>query len=89
MTLVKGKKDEKEKITETDEMTGTWFWKQPDKESGQVIYRELTGDIRLEHVDFGYEPRKLVLQNISLFAKPGQKIAFVGATGAGKQRLPT
>ena len=87
VTLVKGKKDEKGKITETDEMTGTWFWKQPDKESGQVIYRELTGDIRLEHVDFGYEPRKLVLQNISLFAKPGQKIAFVGATGAGKTTI--
>lgn len=87
VTLVKGKKDEKGKITETDEMTGTWFWKQPDKESGQVIYRELTGDIRLEHVDFGYEPRKLVLRNISLFAKPGQKIAFVGATGAGKTTI--
>lgn len=87
VTLVKGKKDEKGKITETDEMTGTWFWKQPDKESGQVIYRELTGDIRLEHVDFGYEPRKLVLRNIPLFAKPGQKIAFVGATGAGKTTI--
>ena len=53
-----------------------------------VTYTELKGDIRLEHVDFGYVPEKLVLHDVSLFAKPGQKIAFVGATGAGKPPSP-
>ncbi len=66
-------------LTETAERTGHWAWKRPD---GQLI--ELRGDVRFEHVDFSYDGEKTVLHDVSLFAKPGQKIAFVGSTGAGK-----
>ena len=74
-------------ITETPEHTGHWAWKHPHKESGTVTYRELKGDITMDHVDFGYVPEKEVLHDITLFARPGQKIAFVGATGAGKTTI--
>ena len=74
-------------ITETPEHTGHWAWKHPHKADGTVTYRELKGDITMDHVDFGYVPEKEVLHNITLFARPGQKIAFVGATGAGKTTI--
>ena len=74
-------------ITETPEHTGHWAWKHPHKADGTVTYRELKGDITMDHVDFGYVPEKEVLHDITLFARPGQKIAFVGATGAGKTTI--
>ena len=67
--------------------TGHWAWKHFHKADGSTTYTELKGDIVLDHVDFGYVPEKLVLKDISLYAKPGQKIAFVGATGAGKTTI--
>ena len=73
-------------ITETDKRTGTWAWKHPH-EDGTVTYTPLRGDVRMFDVDFGYVPEKTVLHNISLFAEPGQKVAFVGATGAGKTTI--
>ena len=74
-------------ITETPEHTGHWAWKHPHRTDGTVTYRELKGDITMDHVDFGYVPEKEVLHDITLFARPGQKIAFVGATGAGKTTI--
>ena len=74
-------------ITESEERTGQWAWKHPHKADGTVTYTELKGDIRLFDVDFGYVPEKIVLHNITIYAKPGQKIAFVGATGAGKTTI--
>ena len=74
-------------ITETPEHTGHWAWKHPHRADGTVTYRELKGDITMDHVDFGYVPEKEVLHDITLFARPGQKIAFVGATGAGKTTI--
>lgn len=85
-TLVNAKHDENGELTEADHPTHIWAWKYP-RPDGTVTYTELKGDIRLEHVDFGYVPEKLVLHDVSLFAKPGQKIAFVGATGAGKTTI--
>ena len=85
--LVQAKYDEKGRLQETDEHTGLWAWKHPHRADGTVTYTELKGDIQLEHVDFGYTPKKLVLHDVSLYAKPGQKIAFVGATGAGKTTI--
>ncbi len=73
-------------LTETDKRTGIWAWKHPHHD-GRLEYVELKGHIELTNVDFGYEPDKLVLHDISLYAKPGQKIAFVGATGAGKTTI--
>lgn len=73
-------------LVETDGRSGLWAWKQPHAD-GQVSYTELKGDVRFVDVDFGYEENKLVLHNVSLYAKPGQKIAFVGATGAGKTTI--
>jgi len=64
-----------------------WAWRHPHKEEGTVTYTKLMGDVRLFEVDFGYVPEKIVLQDISLYAKPGQKVAFVGATGAGKTTI--
>lgn len=87
VTLVNAIKDSKGNLQETEKNTGLWAWKHYHKENGKTTYTELEGDIQLEHVDFGYEPRKLVLKDISLYAKPGQKIAFVGATGAGKTTI--
>ncbi len=86
VTLVNAKIDENGNITETDERTEKWAWKYPHHD-GRLEYIELKGHIEMENVDFGYEPDKEILHNISLYAKPGQKIAFVGATGAGKTTI--
>ena len=85
--LVNAKIDENGNITETPEHTGHWAWKHPHKADGTVTYTELKGDITMTDVDFGYVPEKEVLHNITLYARPGQKIAFVGATGAGKTTI--
>lgn len=74
-------------LTECKERTGIWAWKHPHQEDGTVTYTKLTGDVRLFDVDFAYEEGKTVLHNITIYAKPGQKIAFVGATGAGKTTI--
>lgn len=73
-------------LTETSEKTGIWAWKHPHHD-GRLEYVEVKGNIELKNVDFGYEEEKTILHNISLYAKPGQKIAFVGATGAGKTTI--
>ena len=86
VTLVNAKIDNEGKIVETKERTGHWAWKHQHHD-GRLEYVELKGYIELENVDFGYEEDKLVLHDISLYAKPGQKIAFVGATGAGKTTI--
>lgn len=85
--LVNAKKDAEGNIIECDKPTGMWAWKHPHSADGTVSYRELKGDVRLENVNFGYTPDKTVLHDVSLYAKPGQKIAFVGATGAGKTTI--
>jgi len=85
--LVNAKISPDGEITECPERTGHWAWKHPHKADGTVTYTELTGDITMDHVDFGYVPEKEVLHDITLYAKPGQKIAFVGATGAGKTTI--
>lgn len=85
VTLVNVKK-ENEELIETPEKTGMWAWKYPHHD-GRLEYIELKGHIELQNVDFGYEEGKTVLHNISVYAKPGQKIAFVGATGAGKTTI--
>ena len=74
------------KLVETAERTGTWAWKHPHGD-GTITYTELKGDIVMDDVDFGYDPEKIVLHNVSLYARPGQKVAFVGATGAGKTTI--
>lgn len=74
------------KLTEADHRTGSWAWKHPHGD-GSVTYTPLTGDVRMFDVDFGYVPEKTVLHNITLYAKPGQKVAFVGSTGAGKTTI--
>ena len=86
VTLVNAKIDGEGNITETEERTGLWAWKHPHHD-GTVTYTKLAGDVRLVDVDFGYVPEKIVLHHIDLFAEPGQKIAFVGATGAGKTTI--
>lgn len=73
-------------IIETDKHTGTWAWKHPHGD-GTVTYEKMLGDVVFENVDFGYNDKKIVLKNINMFAKPGEKIAFVGATGAGKTTI--
>ncbi len=85
VTLVNAKKVNG-KIIETEEHTGMWAWKHPHHD-GTLTYEELKGHIEFENVDFGYNPEKIVLHEVSLYAKPGQKIAFVGATGAGKTTI--
>ena len=87
VTLVNAKIDENGNITESAERTGHWAWRHPHQADGTVTYTELKGDITLHEVDFGYVPEKTVLHDITLFARPGQKIAFVGATGAGKTTI--
>ncbi len=87
VTLVNARIDENGNITETPERTGHWAWKHPHKAEGTVTYTELKGDITMFNVDFGYVPEKTVLHDITLYAQPGQKIAFVGATGAGKTTI--
>ena len=74
-------------VTETDKRTGHWAWKHPHQADGTVTYTELRGDITMTDVDFSYVPDKQILYDISLYAKPGQKLAFVGATGAGKTTI--
>lgn len=74
-------------ITESEKRTGTWAWKHPHQADGTVTYTLLRGDVRLNEVDFGYDEDKLVLHNVTVFAEPGQKVAFVGATGAGKTTI--
>ena len=87
VTLVNAKKDENGNLIETEERTGLWAWKHYHKAENSTTYTELKGDIVMDMVDFGYVPEKQVLTDVSLYAKPGQKIAFVGATGAGKTTI--
>lgn len=87
VTLVNAKRDENGELTETNERTHLWAWKHPHTADGSVTYTELKGDIVLDDVDFGYVPEKMVLHNIDIYAEPGQKVAFVGATGAGKTTI--
>ncbi len=87
VTLVNAKKDEKGNIVECAERTGMWAWKHPHSADGSVTYTELKGDVVFEDVTFGYNDDKVILHDISLYAKPGQKLAFVGSTGAGKTTI--
>ena len=87
VTLVNAKKDADGNITECKERTGMWAWKHPHSADGSVSYTELKGDVRFEDVTFGYNEDKTILHDISLYAKPGQKLAFVGSTGAGKTTI--
>ena len=80
-------KEENGELIETSERTGKWAWRHPHKSDGTVTYTRLAGDIRMTDVDFGYVEDQIVLHDVSLYAKPGQKIAFVGATGAGKTTI--
>ena len=86
VTLVNARIDENGNITECREHTGHWAWKHPHQD-GSLTYTELRGDITMDSVDFGYVPEKQVLYDVTLYAHPGQKIAFVGATGAGKTTI--
>ena len=85
--LVNVKEDEDSSLTESAERTNLWAWKHPHKADGTVTYRKLEGGVVFDDVDFGYTEDKIVLHHITLYAKPGQKIAFVGATGAGKTTI--
>ncbi|MFR7988961.1 MAG: ABC transporter ATP-binding protein [Anaerovoracaceae bacterium] len=85
--LVYAKEDENGNLTESSERTALWAWKQIDREKGTAVYTRQEGGVVFDDVDFGYTDDKIVLHNISLWAKPGQKIAFVGATGAGKTTI--
>ena len=87
VTLAKVKVDDNGNFVETNDKSGIWAWRHPHKDDGTVTYTKLTGDIRLYDVDFGYVPENIVLHNVTLYAEPGQKIAFVGATGAGKTTI--
>ncbi len=87
VNLVNAKEHEDGSLEETDHRTGTWAWKYPHKTSGEVEYIKVQGDVRFHDVDFSYTPEKQILFDVSLFAKPGQKIAFVGSTGAGKTTI--
>ena len=87
VTLVNAKENQDGTLTECEERTGLWAWKHPHQADGTVTYTRLQGEVVLDDVDFGYNPDKMVLHNISLYAKPGQKIAFVGSTGAGKTTI--
>ncbi|WP_191399311.1 ABC transporter ATP-binding protein [Flavonifractor sp. An306] len=85
--LVSVKEEADGTLTESKERTNLWAWRHPHRADGTVTYTRLEGDVVLDHVDFGYQPGKLVLHDVSLYAQPGQKIAFVGATGAGKTTI--
>ena len=85
--LVNAKEAPDGTITETTERTGLWAWKHPHTADGSVSYRKLSGGVTFDHVDFGYTPEKTVLHDITMYAMPGQKIAFVGGTGAGKTTI--
>lgn len=86
VTLVNAK-EENGKLTETPDHTGLWAWKHTHQADGSVDYKKLEGDVVFDDVDFGYVPEKIVLHDVDLFATPGQKIAFVGTTGAGKTTI--
>ncbi len=87
VTLVNAERDRTTgQLVETDKHTGLWAWKHPHHD-GTITFEELRGDVRMDHVDFGYTPDHEVLHDVSVFAKPGQKVAFVGATGAGKTTI--
>ena len=86
VTLVNAYIDTEGNIKESEKRTGVWAWKHPHSD-GTVTYTRLSGDVRLADVDFGYTPEKIVLHNIDIYAEPGQKVAFVGATGAGKTTI--
>ena len=86
ITLVNAKREEGDELLETTGRTGTWAWKVP-QEDGKYRLVELKGDIEFKDVDFGYDPKKIVLHDITLYGRPGQKIAFVGSTGAGKTTI--
>ena len=85
--LVNAKKDENGNLVEVPQRTNLWAWKHPHQADGTVTYTQMEGGVVFDDVDFGYDEKKMVLHNISLWAKPGQKIAFVGATGAGKTTI--
>ncbi len=85
--LVNVKKNDDQSLTEVSERTGLWAWKHPHQADGTVTYTELMGNVEFNDVDFGYDDKKMVLHNIRMFATPGQKIAFVGSTGAGKTTI--
>ena len=86
VTLVNAREENGE-LTECEERTGMWAWKHPHSADGSVTYTKLSGEVKMFDVDFGYEPEKTVLHNITLYAEPGQKVAFVGSTGAGKTTI--
>ena len=86
VTLVNAKYDENGELTESKERTGMWAWKHPHGD-GTLTYTKMRGEVRFYDVDFGYNEEKIVLHNISLYAEPGQKVAFVGSTGAGKTTI--
>ncbi len=85
--LVNVREEEDGTLTESDEKTGMWAWKHPHKADGTITYVKLEGDVTFDGVDFGYDDKKIVLHDIKMFATPGQKIAFVGSTGAGKTTI--
>ena len=87
VTLVYANVDKSGNVTEAETRTGTWAWKHPHSADGSVTYTLLKGDVRFHDVTFSYDGKKTVLKNVSLYAKPGQKIAFVGSTGAGKTTI--
>ena len=87
VTLVNAKVNEDGSLTEVKERTGVWAWKHYHKEDGTTTYSKVEGDVVFDHVDFGYNDEKIILQDIEIYAKPGEKIAFVGATGAGKTTI--
>ena len=87
VTLVNAAYNQDGELVETEERTNIWAWKHPHRADGTVTYTRLQGDVRFTDVDFGYVPEKMVLHDITLFAEPGQKVAFVGATGAGKTTI--
>lgn len=87
VTLVNAIRNPDGSLSETSEKTGVWAWKHPHKADGSITYTEVKGNVEFIDVTFGYQPEKIVLKNISLYAKPGQKIAFVGSTGAGKTTI--
>ena len=86
ITLVNVREQADGSLVECEERTNVWAWKRVNPD-GSVTLTRLTGDVRMEHVDFGYDPKKTVLHDVTLYAEPGQKVAFVGATGAGKTTI--
>ncbi len=87
VTLVNAKEDENGELVECEERTGVWAWKHPHSADGTITYTKLMGDVRFSEVDFSYDGEHDVLHNVTLYAEPGQKVAFVGATGAGKTTI--